>query len=83
MRTKLIVRIGAAWKVSKYGVISGPYFPVLALNTGKYGPEITPNLNTFQAVDCTDLVMATLINDKQSNIKHLCLIKQINLQLPN
>ena len=32
-----------AWKVSKYGVISGP-------NTGKYGPEITPYLDAFHAV---------------------------------
>ena len=32
-----------AWKVSKYKVISGP-------NTGKYGPEITPYLDTFRAV---------------------------------
>ena len=39
-----------AWKVSKYEVISGPYFPVLGLNTGKYGPEITPYLDTFHAV---------------------------------
>ena len=31
-----------AWKVSKYGVVSGPYFPVFGLNTGKYGREITP-----------------------------------------
>ena len=31
-----------AWKVSKYGIVSGPYFPVFGLNTGKYGPEITP-----------------------------------------
>ena len=29
-----------AWKVSKYAVISGPYFPVFGLNTGNYGPEI-------------------------------------------
>ena len=29
--------------MSKYGVISGP-------NTGKYGPEITPYLDTFHAV---------------------------------
>ena len=36
-----------AWKVSKYGVISGPYFPVFSPNTGKYGPEITPYLDTF------------------------------------
>ena len=28
-------------KVSKYGVIFGPYFPVFGPNTGKYGPEIT------------------------------------------
>ena len=51
------------WKVSKYGVISGPYFPVFGLNkeicgvnlriqsnTGKYGPEITPYLDTFNAL---------------------------------
>ena len=25
-----------AWKVSKYGVFSGPYFPVFGLNTGRY-----------------------------------------------
>ena len=24
---------GTAWKVSKYGVISGPYFPAFGLNT--------------------------------------------------
>ena len=39
-----------AWKVFKYGVISGPFFPALGLNTGKYGPEITPYLDTFDAV---------------------------------
>ena len=32
-----------AWKVSKYGVFSGP-------NAGKYGPEKTPYLGTFHAV---------------------------------
>ena len=53
---------GTARKVSKYGFISGPYFPVFGLNTerydlsvfspniGKYGPEITPYLDTFHAV---------------------------------
>ena len=41
-----------AWKVSKYGVISGLYFPVFSSNTGKYGPEITPYLDTFHAVRC-------------------------------
>ena len=34
----------------KYGVISGPYCPVFTPNTGKYGPEITPYLDTFHAV---------------------------------
>ena len=32
--------------MSKYGVISGPYFPAFGLNTEiygvEYGPEITP-----------------------------------------
>ena len=49
-----------AWKVSKYGVFSGPYFPTFRLNTerygvfspkaGKYGPEKTPYLDTFHEV---------------------------------
>ena len=39
-----------AWKVSKYRVFSGTYFPVFELNTGKYGPEKTPFLDTFHAV---------------------------------
>ena len=39
-----------AWKVSKYGVFSGPYFPVFGLNTGKYGTAKTLYLNTFHAV---------------------------------
>ena len=37
-----------AWNVSKYGVTSGPCIPVFGLNTGKYEPEITPYLDTFQ-----------------------------------
>ena len=51
-----------AWKVSKYGDVSGRFFPVFGLNTeiyfvimfrpniGKYGPEKTPYLNTFNVV---------------------------------
>ena len=63
------------WKVSKYRVISGPYFHVFGLflysgpyfpvftfplfsrifsvfspNTGKYGPEIIPYLDTFHTL---------------------------------
>ena len=33
--------------MSKYGVFSGLHFPVFGLNTGKYGPEETPYLDTF------------------------------------
>ena len=35
------------WKVSKYEVFSGP-------NTGKYGPETTPYLDTFHQVEDID-----------------------------
>ena len=54
-----------AWKVTKYRVFSGPYFPVFGLNTerylissylsvfspnaGKYGPERTPYLDTSRS----------------------------------
>ena len=38
-----------AWKVSKCGVFSGPYFPVFGLNTGKYRPK-TLYLDNFHAV---------------------------------
>ena len=57
-----------AWKVPKYGVISGPYFPVFRLKTeryaylsvfspnkGKYRPEITLYLDTFYTVIATEL----------------------------
>ena len=39
--------------MSKYGLISAPYFPVFNPNTGKYGPEITPHLDNFHAVIST------------------------------
>ena len=41
------------WKVSKYGVLSGPYFPVFGPNTGKYGPEKTLHFDTFHVVIIT------------------------------
>ena len=40
-----------AWKVSKHGVISGPYIPVFSPNTGKNRPEVPPYLDTFHALD--------------------------------
>ena len=39
-----------AWKLSKYGVFSGPYFPVFGQNTGKYGSEKTPYMDTSHTV---------------------------------
>ena len=48
-KQKKFLIVTNAWKVSKYKVISGPYFPVFSSNTGKYGPEITPYW-TFHAV---------------------------------
>ena len=42
-------------KVSKYGVISGAYFPVFSKNTEKYGPEITAYMDTFHVVLCVNM----------------------------
>ena len=40
-----------AWKLSKHGVVSGPYFPIFGPNTGKYRPGKTPKyLETFHTV---------------------------------
>ena len=39
-----------ARKMCKYEDFSGPCFHVFNWNTGKYGPEKTPHLNTFSAV---------------------------------
>ena len=47
--------------MSKYGVISGLYFPVFSSNTGKYEPEITPYLDTFHAVEFPGSVVFTRI----------------------
>ena len=33
--------------MSKYGLFSGPYFPVFELNTRKYGPEKTLYLDAL------------------------------------
>ena len=49
-----------AGKLSKYGVISGPYFPVFVLNTkiysvNNYGLEITPYLGHFS--HCLDFIL--------------------------
>ena len=50
LQLQLKVEKKTAWKVSKYEVFSGPYFPVFGLNTGKYGPGKTPYLDTFHVL---------------------------------
>ena len=68
-----------AWKVSKYEVISGPYFQysiwirrdteylfVLSSNTGKYGLELTPYLDTFHAVISIRVIRVLRIQKKAS-----------------
>ena len=41
-------------EVSKYGVFTGSYSPVLSPNTGKYKPEKVSVLCTFHAVSRTN-----------------------------
>ena len=36
-----------AWKVSKYGVLSGPHFPVFISSNGKHGLEKNSPLGHF------------------------------------
>ena len=43
--------------MSKYGVISSSYFLVFRLNTGKYGTEIIPHLDTFHVVYVIDWIL--------------------------
>ena len=39
-KNKYMYQLGiTVWKLSKYGVFSGPYFLVFCPNMGKYGPE--------------------------------------------
>ena len=40
---------------------SGPYFPVFGLNTGKYGPEKTPYLDTFHTVLFVNYLLENLL----------------------
>ena len=57
--------IDTACKVSKYGVISGPYFSVFSPNTEKYKSEITAYLNTFHAVSiCSSHVRRVCYSNK-------------------
>ena len=50
-----------AWKVLKYGVFSGPYFPVFGLNSEKYGTEKTPYLDSLHGVLSYNLLVSSLL----------------------
>ena len=63
---ELVLEIFTAWKVSKYGIIRGPYFPVFSPNTRKYGPEITPIWSFF-----TQWFFLTLLKLYELNVKKL------------
>ena len=70
----LSLKRATAWNVSKYGVISGPYFPVFGLNIEKYGPEITPYLGTFHAV-----IMVYSVQDLGQIIVDMSLFERIQV----
>ena len=57
-----------ARKISKYGVFSVPYFPVFSPNTGKYGPEKTPYLDTFYTVKMILTVLRSFFRKYKSSI---------------
>ena len=65
----------SAWKISKYGVISGPYFPVFSLKIGKYKPEITSYLDTFHAV----MLFSTVKNSVRKTADINYELDQLNL----
>ena len=68
----------------KYGVISGPYFPAFRLNmeryylsvfnpnAGKYGPEITPYLDTFHAVNISSNQAMLKYNMRNTFLQKSC-----------
>ena len=49
-------------------VFSGPYFTVFGLNTGKYGPEKPPYLDTLHAV-CKERLFHSLVRIWSENSK--------------
>ena len=65
--------------MSKYGVISGPYFAkylsVLSPNVGKYVPEITPYLDTFHVVSPINLNMVLNIPGQVKYLPHEAVIR--------
>ena len=63
-----------AWKVFRYGIFSGPYFPLFALNTGKYRPEKTPHLATTRCILKSD-VFTFLFKGAATGMRYFARIK--------
>ena len=59
--------------MSKYGVISGPYFPIFGLNTQKYGADIIPYLDTFHTVMVSIRHSKKIKDSAQKSIPHTAL----------
>ena len=58
-----------AWNVSTCGVFPSLYFPVFSPNTGKYGPEKTPYLDTFHVVSRThNSLSSNLFSEKLQSV---------------
>ena len=69
-----------ARKVSKYGVISGPYFPAFGLNTerSECGEIRTRNNSVFGHFSCSAMLSLHFLN---SIIKSRKLIMQLQLEM--
>ena len=67
--------------MSKYRVISGPYFSVFGLNTGKYELEITPYLDTFHAVNIKLILSKIQSTHRKKKHTHIQGIQLLRLHL--
>ena len=77
------VQTYTAWKLSKYGVFSGPYFTVFSPNTGKYGPEKTLYLDTFSCSATKDISKIKLNFSPYIDYKNLLSFVHISMTLQN
>ena len=84
-----------SWKVSKYGVFSGPYFPhsgwtrndteylsIFSLNAWKYGTEKAPYLHTFYAV-CFLRIWSHLVKKSLMENIIFCAVSKVTCTLFN
>ena len=72
------VMTNTAWKVSKYGVFSGPYFPAFELNTHQ---KKIPYLDTFYAVKLftSELGLEVFSRPLITSRKHPCIKRSSNI----